>query len=113
MTTDIKKQRAEFNAWWESDRLRTWVEAGCEKDRGPVPTPAWGSGFREHAWSGWLAARSAQDEDAERWIAVRDATGELATSAMYAISCGNKEEANRIADAIRDAMRSSGKADHG
>lgn len=48
-------ERAAFEAWFEERRLRTWREAGCDKDRGPIPSAAWAAGSRPTMWEGWSA----------------------------------------------------------
>lgn len=49
---------AQFEAWWEAERLRTWQEAGCHHHRGPTPSLSWAAGSKPGAWSGWQAARA-------------------------------------------------------
>jgi hypothetical protein len=55
--SEIEQDRKEFAVWWEEERLRTWVEYGCDKDRGPFPSEQWSQGYRGHTERGYLAAR--------------------------------------------------------
>lgn len=44
-----------FDVWFEQYRMQTWLSAGCDKDRGPEPSAAWGLGSRQSLLRGWLA----------------------------------------------------------
>jgi hypothetical protein len=44
-----------FNVWFEQYRQQSWLSAGCDKDRGPVASAAWGLGRRSSLLRGWLA----------------------------------------------------------
>lgn len=44
-----------FEVWFEQYRMQSWLSAGCDKDRGPQPSEAWGLGSRQSLLRGWLA----------------------------------------------------------
>jgi hypothetical protein len=56
-----------FEVWFEQYRMQTWISSGCDKDRGPQPSAAWGLGSRQSLLRGWLAraALSSAKREAE------------------------------------------------
>lgn len=55
MNTD---ERAKFEAFWEIERKRTWMESGCHKLRGAEPSINWAEGAKADAWRGWQGRAS-------------------------------------------------------
>lgn len=49
------QEREAFEAWFEQERTRTWFAAGCDKDRGPIPSEFWAMGIKADWWTGWQA----------------------------------------------------------
>jgi hypothetical protein len=67
-----QSERKAFEAWWPENKLRTWRVAGCDKDRGPVPSAAWGEGFKAdmligfQAGAAWQARASVAQSEAPK-----------------------------------------------
>ena len=53
--TSEQQEREAFEAWFEQERTRTWFAAGCDKDRGPIPSEFWAMGIKADWWTGWQA----------------------------------------------------------
>lgn len=48
-------EREQFEAWWEAERQRRWVENGMADRKGPTASAHWCAGLEHDHWRGWQA----------------------------------------------------------